>query len=231
VRATTLRSFASTFADAGFDDMAFCPAYGMAEATLAVTLTPPETPWQAVRVPGSGEGQELELAASGPPLPDVRLQAGTDRQPERIAVSSPALLVGYIGPAGPAPVDGWLTTNDCGFVLDGALVVTGRVDDVIAVGGVNIDLAHLDAHLVESGLIRPGAVMVVPTDEGFAVLVEQRSTDPDPAETRQLVSRSLRDRTGIGPRKVVFVEPGALPRTPSGKPRRAAAAALAAEAR
>ena len=51
VHADTLDRFASTFAPLGFDPLAFCPAYGMAEATLAVTIVRPEEPWRAIRSP------------------------------------------------------------------------------------------------------------------------------------------------------------------------------------
>ncbi|MBO0686229.1 MAG: AMP-binding protein, partial [Candidatus Dormibacteraeota bacterium] len=41
----TLRRFARELAPAGFDEHALCPAYGMAEAALAVTMVPPDERW------------------------------------------------------------------------------------------------------------------------------------------------------------------------------------------
>src|SRR5215203_2062066 len=44
-----MQAFVDSFASAGFQASAFCPSYGLAEATLAVSLMPP------------GEGIRLEL--------------------------------------------------------------------------------------------------------------------------------------------------------------------------
>ena len=49
IRPDVMQAFVDAFADAGFKASAFCPSYGLAEATLAVSLMPP------------GEGIRLEL--------------------------------------------------------------------------------------------------------------------------------------------------------------------------
>ncbi len=49
IRPDVMQAFVDSFADAGFKASAFCPSYGLAEATLAVSLMPP------------GEGIRLEL--------------------------------------------------------------------------------------------------------------------------------------------------------------------------
>lgn len=64
VRATTLTAFADRFAAAGFDDRAFCPAYGLAEAVLAVTMTAASERWRSVEVDGRrlGDGVLAHVA-------------------------------------------------------------------------------------------------------------------------------------------------------------------------
>ncbi|HEX8217403.1 MAG TPA: fatty acyl-AMP ligase, partial [Allosphingosinicella sp.] len=60
IRPDVMQAFVDAFAEAGFDPKAFCPSYGLAEATLAVTIMPP------------GEGivvelvEETLLAGGGP---------------------------------------------------------------------------------------------------------------------------------------------------------------------
>src|SRR5579885_1209638 len=49
IRPDVMQAFVDAFADAGFDAKAFLPSYGLAEATLAVTIMPP------------GEGIVVEL--------------------------------------------------------------------------------------------------------------------------------------------------------------------------
>ena len=49
IRPDVMQAFVNSFADAGFKASAFCPSYGLAEATLAVSMMPP------------GEGIRLEL--------------------------------------------------------------------------------------------------------------------------------------------------------------------------
>jgi fatty-acyl-CoA synthase len=61
IRPDVMQAFVDSFADAGFKASAFCPSYGLAEATLAVSIMPP------------GEGirielvEESELAGAGTP--------------------------------------------------------------------------------------------------------------------------------------------------------------------
>jgi fatty-acyl-CoA synthase len=56
IRPDVMQSFVNAFADAGFKASAFTPSYGLAEATLAVTVMPP------------GEGIRVELGRGGTPL-------------------------------------------------------------------------------------------------------------------------------------------------------------------
>ena len=49
IRPDVMQNFVNAFADAGFKASAFTPSYGLAEATLAVTVMPP------------GEGIRVEL--------------------------------------------------------------------------------------------------------------------------------------------------------------------------
>ncbi|MGX9672472.1 fatty acyl-AMP ligase [Mycobacterium sp. HM-7] len=124
-----------------------------------------------------------------------------------------------------ADIDGfWFRTGDLGFYLDGELYVTGRLADVITIGGQNhypqdIEITAADA----SPLVRRGYVtaFTVPaaTGEQLVIIAERAAgtarSDPQPAfaAVRTLVS----ERHGVTVADVRLLPAGGIPRTTSGK--------------
>jgi O-succinylbenzoic acid--CoA ligase len=93
-----------------------------------------------------------------------------------IGIRSPALLTAYalISEAETRIYDpkqeGWLTTNDRGRASDLYLEVLGRQDDVIKIGGENVDFAHLESILERVKGTREMALVPVPDSRlGHAV--------------------------------------------------------------
>ena len=78
----------------------------------------------------------------GEPLPGVGVRL--DDSDGRIFLAGPMLAQGYRDGADEAFADGWLRTQDRGRWLDGRLHVLGRLDDVILVNGVNVDLVAVE---------------------------------------------------------------------------------------
>ncbi|RDI42793.1 fatty acyl-AMP ligase [Nocardia mexicana] len=131
---------------------------------------------------------------------------------------------------------GWLATGDLGYLTDtGEAVVCGRRKDTIIVAGRNIFPTEVERIAGRVGGVRAGnaaAIRLSPAEgrEHFAVIVESRLHD-DAAEAERIgaeVARRVRDDIGVAPRQVLVVAPGTLPKTPSGKLRRSAAAVLLA---
>ncbi len=242
VRAPSLREFADVFSGAGFSPRAFCPAYGLAEAALAVTLTPPAHLWSSrnvdeaalaegtVRLVPKGAGREV--VSSGVCLPQYSIHV--DSPPGGVGVlriSGPSLLDAYLDSAGSSSQAGWHTTSDLAFQQDGELFVTGRIDDVLLVSGRKVYLSDIDASVERAGLCRPGGAMAAPLKgEGYIVAVEH---SPDfaegPAALARLVRRVAARAVAVGPDAVLVVERRSLPRTTSGKPRRAELARRSSE--
>jgi len=235
VRAATLRAFTDAFAPAGFDGTAFCPAYGLAEAGLAVTMTPPSRHWQSIMVEGDqvGEGAQVppagvELVSAGPPLPGYAVEIADGPEPaRRLRISGPSLFDGYLtrGAAqdGPQPAhEGatWFETNDAAFVHDGELYVAGRIDDVVVLAGRNLYLTDIEAAACATGAAPRDRVQAIPSGDGFSVVAER--VGPDYDVTAQALRRAVVAAVGLSPSEVLIVKRGGLPRTPSGKPRRAA---------
>ncbi|MBI1196699.1 MAG: fatty acyl-AMP ligase [Phenylobacterium sp.] len=253
VRSGPLLAFAERYAAAGFSDRAFVASYGMAEATLALTMAPLDRGLttdtvdvarmerDGVVAPGA-EGRTRDFVRCGPVLPEHELEVRDESGAPlgeglvgRIFVRGPSLMRGYFGePDASARVlsaDGWLDTGDLGYLVDGEIVPTGRAKDLILLNGRNVwpqDLEWTAESEIER--LRSGDVAAFSIDEEageeLVVLVQARSSDP---ETRQAltddVAALLRARHGVEAR-VELVGAHALPQTSSGKLSRSKARAL-----
>jgi acyl-CoA synthetase (AMP-forming)/AMP-acid ligase II len=215
VAPAVLRRFVERFRPYGFSEKALMPVYGLSEASLAVTFTPP------TRGPRTLEHEHRELASVGAPLPgiDVEVRDG------RIFVRGPSVMREYFGNPEATKTTlngGWLDTGDLGFVEQGELFVTGRAKDVIIVNGANHAPQEFEEALDDIPFVRPGCAIAVgaPGDEGeeLVLLVE---TTGEVAE--DVIPARVVERTGVRPRQVHLLAPGTLPRTSSGKLRRAEA--------
>jgi long-chain-fatty-acid--[acyl-carrier-protein] ligase len=131
-------------------------------------------------------------------------------------------MSGYLGET-PVPAESWFPTGDLGYFVDSGLVVCGRAKELITVAGRNIFPAEVERVAARVQGVREGAVVAVGADEsavrpGLVIAAEFRGTD-EPAARSELVQR-VASECGVVPSNVVFLEPGALPRTSSGKLRR-----------
>ncbi len=242
----TLRAFAARFARFGLRPTAPTPVYGLSEMALAVTAsaahTPPKTLWVRrgalsegrVEVAEDGAPDARELVSVGRPLRDhdVRIVRAAD-DPDalgedlvgRVQASGPSRMRGYLRVASGAPPDPffgpWLDTGDLGFLHDGQLYITGRAKDLLVLRGRNH--APQDVELAASGVsgVRTGCVVAVAdTEQGrerLIVLAEVRAPADDLAAR---IEAAVRAEVGVTPDLVVLLDPGALPRTSSGKLRR-----------
>ena len=253
VRPGPLTSFAERYAAAGFSPTAFVASYGMAEATLGLSMAPlgqglvfdtvdvDRMEKDGAVTPGAGvrsrafvrcgkifEDHELEVRdEDGDVLPERRVG--------RLFARGPSLMREYFGdPQATAAVlspDGWLDTGDLGYLADGQIVPTGRAKDLILLNGRNVwpqDLEWTAESEVER--LRSGDVAAFSIDEEageqLVVLVQARSSDPEVRRTlSDDVAALLRARHGVEAR-VELVGHNSLPQTSSGKLSRSKARAL-----
>ncbi|NNL86089.1 MAG: AMP-binding protein, partial [Myxococcales bacterium] len=165
IQAHTLRRFAEAFAPAGFREEAFLPCYGLAEATLLVSVGGSnganvcEVDAQSLaenRVTAVEEGAGITLVGSGrvAEQTEVAIVDGErgirlrEREVGEIWVRGPSVASGYWKkPEATAEVFGariagssegpYMRTGDLGFVDSGELFVTGRSKELIIVRGRN----------------------------------------------------------------------------------------------
>ena len=207
--------FAQEMARFGFDSGALAPSYGLAESTCAVT----------VPVPGRGLVVDDDgHAVLGEPISgmEVRIEPGDDGRVGEVMIRGTSMMIGYRDDA-PLDPETWFPTGDLGYLVDGGLVVCGRAKELITVAGRNIFPAEVERVAAGAPGVREGAVVAVGVGErsirpGVAVVAEYRGPDEDKARA-ELIER-VASECGVVPSEVLFVRPGTLPRTSSGKLRR-----------
>ena len=233
-----LERFLALVGPFGFERRAFLPAYGMAEATLAVTGLPlreePATVPVAAQLVALGEpvlangGSVLQVVGCGRPLNGLSVEIVDEDgrpQPERhagqIVVRGASVAEGYV--AGPASGitewrDGALWTGDAGFLDGGQLFVLGRLGDAMKVRGRTVFAEDLESALVEAGLPRLRvAVLLGSSAQGATGVILLERPDPDWVTTATAVAKRVTEGIAIA---IVDVPRRSIQRTTSGKPKR-----------
>jgi len=241
----------------GLRPEAILPAYGMAETTVAVSFSEcgaglvvdeVDADLLAVlhRAVPATKGNTRRLATLGRLLKGLEARV-VDQDgnilPARgvgvIQVRGEPVTMGYETMAGFVSAQddhGWYDTGDLGYLTETAhVVVCGRVKDVIIMAGRNIYPTDVERAAGRVAGVRAGCAAAVRLDAGhsresFAVAVESNNVD-DPAQVRRIkheVAHEVVVEVAARPRNVVVLAPGAIPKTPSGKPRRAYALSLVA---
>jgi len=252
IRPDVMQAFVDGFDAAGFKASAFCPSYGLAEATLAVSLMPP------------GEGIRLELVEEtelsggtpdkrrpkryraivncGRPVTGMEIEIRDsegrllpDRAIGKVFVRGASIMHSYFrdeeSTLAALSGDNWLDTGDMGYMSKGYIFIVGRAKDMIIINGRNhwpqdIEWAVEQLPGFKAGDIAAFAITGPSGEETPAVLVHCRVSG---AEERGRLRDEIRERvraiTGIMP-VVELVPPRTLPRTSSGKLSRVKARSL-----
>ena len=248
IRPDVMQNFVNAFAGAGFQANSFNPSYGLAEATLAVTVMPPG---EGIRVELveeerlSGRPRDLSKPARyraivncGKPIPGMEVeirgendQARGDHQIGKVWCRGKSVMHSYFRNEEATTdclVDGWLDTGDMGYMADGYLFIVGRAKDMIIINGKNLWPQDIEWAVEQLPGFNHGDIAAFSIDteageEAPAVLVHCRVSDPvERIKLRDQIADKVRGVTGMSC-VVELVPPRTLPRTSSGKLSRAKA--------
>lgn len=266
VRNATLAAFSSRFAPAGFRAAAFVPAYGMAETTLLVTASVRDHAVAPISADAgsleqgllrpAGDDRVADLVSCGPPAAghEIAIVDPASGAPApageigEILVHGPSVAQGYWNrPRETAEVFGatitgdasgtaYLRTGDLGTLVDGELVITGRLKDLIIIRGRNLypqDLETTAGALLHSGCL--SAAFEGTASQPQVGLVAEVDLARVPADElggfAEQVRRSVADEFMIPELGVALIRKGTLPRTTSGKVQRGLTRSLLADDR
>ncbi|QBS44476.1 MupA/Atu3671 family FMN-dependent luciferase-like monooxygenase [Nocardia sp. CS682] len=233
-----LQRFADHFAPAGFRPESLLPGYGLAESTLFVSVTPRGAGVRSTRLAGRDVVSCGVVSGGRAIIAD--LDGRTRLEPGEIGeiwLTGPSVAGGYWGkPAEteeafharlPGDTVTYLRTGDLGFLHGDELFVTGRVKELIIIRGRNIAPQDVEWSIeTQHPALRRGRCaavgLEVDGDEVLAVLLEVDAgkLDVTLAELETSIRHTISHAYGLDTHRVVFLSPGQLPRTTSGKVQR-----------
>ncbi|MFD0360447.1 fatty acyl-AMP ligase [Nocardia sp. GCM10030253] len=222
IRAEALADFTETYAAYGFRSHAHTPGYGLAEATLSVTICEPDDEPVARRFDRAALAHGLAAAApDGVPLvgcgtgvgqlvavvhPVERIEVAEATVGE-IWVAGPNVCAGYydnpvatstsFGAWLPGSTASWLRTGDLGFWYEGQLYIAGRLKDLIVIDGRNHYPADIETTVAACAPeVRTGHVTAFGHDDGhredLVVVAELATAEPTEADELAALARRIR---------------------------------------
>jgi acyl-CoA synthetase (AMP-forming)/AMP-acid ligase II len=240
--------FMRTLAYTGLRKQAMYPVYGLAEASLAVTLPPLGSDYRWIRVNrhklGVGSLIELnpisardalELICVGKAVPftEIRMadearQALPDGTVGHILIRGANVTGGYFGDpeASARAIDGegWLDTGDLGVMHEGSLYITGRSKEIIFINGQNYypydleNIAQRAPGLELGKVVAAGLAKPGAQAEDLVIFVLHRGSMEEFLPTASSVARLVNEHTGLEVTQVIPVK--RIPKTTSGKVQR-----------
>ena len=254
IRLDTLERFAEKFAACGFTTNNFFASYGLAEATLFVAggtrgrgIPALRLDEQALAANRAEPGQGPAIMSCGTSQPN---HAVLIADPHTLT-ELPDQCVGELWATGPSIAHGywrnpqasaktfvqhagrtWLRTGDLGFIRDGEVYITGRLKDLLIVRGHNLYPQDIEQTIErEVEVVRKGRVAAFAVNdqglEGIGIAAEiSRSVQKilPPEALIKAIRQAVAEACQQAPSVVVLLNPGALPKTSSGKVQRAACA-------
>ncbi len=247
-----VRRFIERFERNGFRPGALSPVYGLAENSLALAFPPlgrpplvdaiQREPFQDAgrAVPAAPDDpRALRFVSCGVPLADHEIRIVDDagreveeRRQGRLEFKGPSATSGYFrNPEATAKLvrGEWRDSGDLAYIAGGEVYITGRVKDVIIRAGRNLYPHELEGAVGEVPGVRKGCVAVFGSPdpatgtERLVILAETREQDGEALERlRQAVQDVAVDLLGTPADDVVLAPPHTVPKTSSGKIRRAA---------
>ncbi|MFL5781986.1 MAG: class I adenylate-forming enzyme family protein [Thermoleophilaceae bacterium] len=215
VSASTVHRFEEAFGVSGVVQ----PGYGLAEATLGVSMHPAGEP---LIVDARGN------VALGPLRAGLEARVEGDlHEPGEILLRGDAIFAGYLdAPADTAAAlrDGWLHTGDLGYMEDGLLYVLGRRRAMIKRAGGLVAPRELEEAALGVPGVRLAAAVGLPdraqlTETAVVAVEDERAHSSEAGPLAAEIARAVTHAAGFAPGEVVVVPPRSIPLTANGKVR------------
>ena len=249
-RAESHEAFYKRFKKYGLKESVLNTCYAMAENVFAVTQSPlNQDPLidvidrnsfqvEKIAVP-SFKGDTIRMLSAGKTIPGVKVKIINekgdilnDRHIGQVAINSNCMLSEYFNRPNEtrkAFLDGWYLTGDFGYLVDEELFITGRMKDLIIVGGKNVYPQDIEQLAMEIQGIHPGRVVA------FGIFNDEAGTEDvvliaETSEIETLKREELANKirkivttgSAIALRQVILVDRKWLIKTSSGKIARSA---------
>jgi fatty-acyl-CoA synthase len=237
-----VRRFVDAATPHGLRPGAVYPAFGMAEVVIGGTFPRPMEGLRVDRVdraalehdhravpsedPGARELAFLGRAVPGLTLRIVDPVTGAvrgDREVGELQIRGTSLTTGYYKRPDTTVelFDGeWLRTGDLAYLVDGEMVMCGRIKDIIIIGGRNIYPDEVERATGDLEGVRAGNVVAFGIDGEHgkeAIVVVAETNSDDPADVARRMAHRVVETIGLPAKDIVLVGPGTLPKTSSGK--------------
>jgi fatty-acyl-CoA synthase len=246
VDAANVRDFVAAGERHGLRPGAVFPAFGMAEVAIGGAFPEPMTGLRTDRVdrrvreteryaaPAEPDAENSrEFARLGRAIPGLELRIVdpergvelADREVGELEIRGSSVTPGYYKRPDINEQlfhDGWLRTGDLAYMLDGELLVCGRIKDVIIVGGRNVFPEDVERAVGEVDGVRAGNVIAFGVESGrgkeaLVVVAETKAAGDDLEALAKTVAERVVAAVGLPAKEIILVEPGTLPKTSSGK--------------
>jgi acyl-CoA synthetase (AMP-forming)/AMP-acid ligase II/acyl carrier protein len=228
--------FLEALAPYGLARRTMFPVYGLAEATVGVTVGNPGDEYSRIIMAAEiGDSDAVSFVKVGNAIRDVEIRLADDQDTilgpgrigniqlrgasvtERIYGDDEATASLFTG-------DGWLRTGDCGVFVDDQLVITGRQKDIIIVNGQNYYPHDIEEIVAQVDGLDLGKVVVAgatpsgsQTEELLVFILYRRDLEAF-ASLADSVRNIIGEHVGLEVDHVIPVPK--IPKTTSGKVQR-----------
>jgi acyl-CoA synthetase (AMP-forming)/AMP-acid ligase II/3-oxoacyl-(acyl-carrier-protein) synthase/acyl carrier protein len=245
ISTSVMEKFIEKFSSCGYKENMMLPAYGMAEATVAVTLSKVGSSPRVERISRSkmvnatvaipvvehNVRDNIEFVHEGYPIGETSIRIADEQGNTldeymigEIQIKGASVTSGYYNRDDLAEtmfVDGWLRTGDLGFMVDQSLVVSGRIKDILFIRGQNYFAHDLEEMIYDLGTIPRGNIVIVgqfnsrSQQEELLVFVRHKGDVEKFLPLRQSIIDRIQESLGIEVTHVIPIK--SIPKTTSGK--------------
>ncbi|XP_076948078.1 uncharacterized protein LOC143620230 [Bidens hawaiensis] len=253
VRPKTLKRFIELTRDFGLSQEVMAPGYGMAENSVYISCAyglgeSIYQDWEGRICCGyvGPDDADVDVRIVDPETGEEHVEYGKEGE---VWFSSPSAGVGYWGldeltqKTFRNELRGhfgkmYIRSGDLGRIVNGKLFITGRIKDLIIVGGRNIYASDVEKTVESSSeVIRPGCCAVVgvpedillnkgvivpenPDQTGLVVIAEVKGNKPPPNDIVDRIQTVVAEEHGITIASVVLIKERTICKTTSGKIKR-----------